>query len=131
VKIDDATRFARLRKPEAVKGLLVELIGNAEKHYDESANEIEIPVIASFTDGSVVWEVSNQCGQLRGSLDFETSSASESSGEKRERFGARIIGDIIKRAYGADPSDMIEFPTALTDDGWVNVKLRCQIMEDS
>lgn len=131
VKIDDATRFARLRKPEAVKGLLVELIGNAEKHYDESANEIEIPVIASFTDGNVVWEVSNRCGQLKGSLDFGTSLTSESSGETRERFGARIIGDIIKRAYGADPSDMIEFPTALTDDGWVNVKLRCQIMEDS
>ena len=123
VTFDDSIRSARILKPEAIKGLLVQLIGNAKKHYDESIDDVEIPVVARREGGKVCWVVSNRCQRLEGKLEFEPSVT-------REHFGAKIMGDVIKRAYGVKPGDMIEFPPAPTADGWIHVKLRCLVVED-
>jgi PAS domain-containing protein/two-component sensor histidine kinase len=126
VTVTDSVRSARIWKPKAIKGVLVELIRNAEKHYDPSVSNKEIPISARLDGGVVVWEVSNRCRQLNGGLDFESSAGSGQLVETRERFGAKIIRDILKRAYGVEASDMIEFPQAPTPDGWIRVKLRCK-----
>lgn len=127
ISVADDVRVTRIRAPEAVKGILVELIRNAVKHYDQAFSNITVPVSVKFVGREVIWRVSNRCSTLTGHLDFTSNGSGDHSA--RECFGATVIRDIVLRAYRVNrPEEMVRFPSN-PSDGWVHVDLVCLVEE--
>lgn len=118
---EDDISDMQLAAPEAVYGILVQLLANAHKHTPEALLvDDRAPITLSVSRdaaraGHVVWSMSNRRATLTGRLDLGNLGGSE-------KVGGQLLGDVIRRVYGVDdPSSMITFPHALGEDGMVVV----------
>ncbi len=107
-------RETRIKKGAVIRGIISELVKNAEKHLTrENGGQILVEIVA---DGdSLICKVMNRCDELKGRMCF----GYEEEGNATERFGSKIISSIVKRAFGhQEISEMLKFSH---EDGWVCV----------
>jgi hypothetical protein len=118
--------FFLIRKPEAIVGVLVELISNAVKH--SAGMDSETPIIVNVEQekpGVIAWIVSNRAKGLTGNLKIEQIIDAIPI-QRSSEIGSAVISEILSRAFPSeDIVKMVIFPTSLDAQGLVHVRLRC------